>query len=77
MHDIVYCNGPRCCELPDDSGEVPKSNKVVGGSIPSREFVFPFVEKTSQVVKCLLCSPKRKEKKNDIAYCNVSCLYMH
>ena len=41
---------------PNDSGEVPKPNGVVGGSIPDHEIVSLLDEKTSQVVKRLLCS---------------------
>ena len=41
-------------KAPDDNGEVPKPNGVVGGSTPSREIVSLFDEKTNQVVKRLL-----------------------
>ena len=47
-------------KLLDESGEVPESNGVVGGSIPNREIVSLLDGKSNQVVKRLLCSPKRK-----------------
>jgi hypothetical protein len=42
-------------KLSDDSGEVPKLNGVVDGSILDREVVSLRDGKTSQVVKHLLC----------------------
>ena len=44
-------------KLLDDSGEVPKPNGVVGGSILGHEIV-SLLEGNSQVVKRLLCSKK-------------------
>ena len=41
---------------PNDNGEVPKLNGVVGGSIPGHETVSLLDRKTNQVVKHLLCS---------------------
>ena len=52
---IVVRDDPK---LLDDSGTVPKTNKMVGGSIPDHEIVCILNKKTSQVVKCLLCSKK-------------------
>ena len=43
-------------KLPDDSGEVPKPNGVVGGWNPGYEIICLLDRKTSQVVKCLPCS---------------------
>jgi hypothetical protein len=48
--------------LPDDSGEVPKPNIVVGGSIPGREIVSLLDIIISQMVKCLMCSKKQKKR---------------
>jgi hypothetical protein len=49
-------------KLPDDSGEVPKSNGVVGGSIHGREII-SLLEGTSQVVMHLMCFKKRQKEK--------------
>ena len=50
---VLVQNDPK---PPDDNGEVPKPNRVVGNSIPDRETVSLLDRKTNQVVKHLLCS---------------------
>ena len=47
---------------PYDSEEVPKSNKVVGGSIPSHEIVSLLDKKLVKQSKRLMCSKKTKTK---------------
>ena len=49
---------------PNDNGEVPKLNGVVGGSIPGYEII-SLLDRTSQVVKCLMYS-QNKEKEMHI-----------
>ena len=43
-------------KLPNDNGEVPKPNRVVGGSIPGYKIISLLDMRTIQVVKHLLCS---------------------
>ena len=55
-------------KLINDTGEVPKPNWVVGGSILGCEIVSQFDIKTSQVVKRLLCSRKIKNMHDKEAF---------
>ena len=43
-------------KLPNDSGEVPEPDGVVGGFIPGRDIFSPLERKTSHVATHLLCS---------------------
>ena len=50
---LVVSNDPK---LPDDSGEVPKLNGVVRGSIPGHEIVSLLDGKLARWSKRLMCS---------------------
>jgi hypothetical protein len=51
-------------KLPDDSGDVPKLNGVVGGSIPSREIISLLEGKQAKWSKAHhVFQQKKKEKK--------------
>jgi hypothetical protein len=66
-------------KLPNDSGEVPKPNKSGGGLIYNRAIVSLLdKKKTNQVVKRLMCSPKKAKRKDNAkkTYNNVELAYM-
>ena len=50
---LVVLNDPK---LPDDSGEVPKLNGMVGGSKPGHEIVSLLDGKLARWSKRLMCS---------------------
>ena len=50
-------------KLLDDSGEIPKPSEVVDGLMHGREIISLLDGKTTQVVKCLLCSKNIKKEK--------------
>jgi hypothetical protein len=53
-------------KLLDDSGELPKPNKMIGGLIPGREII-SLLDRTNHVVKRLMCPlpPQRKRKEKN------------
>ena len=60
-------------KLPDDSGEVPKLNGVVGGSIPNREIVSLLGGKLARwsSASCVTKKRKGKERKSGASYVEV------
>lgn len=50
-------------ELPDDSGDVPNLNEVVGGWIPSHEIISPLEGKQAKWSKARHVFQQKKKKK--------------
>lgn len=71
MFPIAHQNGLSMVQddpkLLEDSGEVPRPNGVVGGSIPGHEVSSLLDGKTSQVAMCLLCSQLFLKRKNGLS----------